>query len=1007
MPPFPPDLQVPAALGLYGTGGLDAVRAALGKHPADGRGDAGPTASPPAVSPASFWRSLAEALRERGHRDAAIEAAGEAVAASPQAEEPASRCTLALALIGGRRTDGALAEVRRALLLAPDCAPALRILALTALGQGVAGAAEQACRRALRTLPGYAEAVATLGLVRMVQGRATEADTLFRVAEAAEPGFPEALGNHATLLASLGHDGDAARKAARATALKPALAGPHALLATLRRKAGRLEEAAAAAACAIEADPDHLDARATLADTLRLLGREEEAAAVCLTGLERQPGHLALLVNLGAALQAQGDSDGALAAYGQALSRSGDLPEVLNNVAMLHRQAGRPDEAAGFLRRARAIRPGDPVVTANLVATLLDAGRTAEAGAVAAEAVQAAPSPDTLGQLGMVLCRLGRPDEAEAAFRETVRSAPANPAPLLQAGGQLLRAGWRERALPYLRAAIRLAPDDSRGWALFGQCLRGLRFADVDATLHADLIGAFTQPGAERTHLVTAAASVVFLGTAMIRLRAAFGMEDPAAGVAALLHTGALEGIAADRLLQTLLEATVAADAGLERALTLLRRLLLESLEGNGGQPGTAPLPDRAPWDRFTVSLARQCFLNEYVYDESPAETAAVERLDRDLLARLEAGQSPPPGRVALLAAYRPLHRWAGAGALLSRSQEPAPAMAPAMALAMLGPLLQSQIVEPREEDALRPLIPRLTPIEDAVSRAVRDQYEESPHPRWVRAGLLDTPLPVPRIIHSMFPHVSLDPADWTAPEVLVAGCGTGREPVWSANQFRGARILAVDLSLSSLAYARRQSERLGLAAIEYAQADLFHLGTLGRRFDLIQSVGVLHHMADPFAAWQGLTNLLRPHGLMQIGLYSETGRQAVVAGRALIAERGHPATPAGIRRFRQEVYALPDGHPVREAIRSLDFHSMSACRDLLFHVHEVRVTLTQLAGWLDRLGLEFLGFQLDDPAEAQLYRQRFPEDRTMTRLDLWERFEAERPAVFGGLYQFWVRRRA
>ena len=47
--------------------------------------------------------------------------------------------------------------------------------------------------------------------------------------------------------------------------------------------------------------------------------------------------------------------------------------------------------------------------------------------------------------------------------------------------------------------------------------------------------------------------------------------------------------------------------------------------------------------------------------------------------------------------------------------------------------LLTQQIREPQAERELRASMPRLTPIEDEVSRAVQRQYEENPFPRWVK----------------------------------------------------------------------------------------------------------------------------------------------------------------------------------------------------------------------------------------------------------------------------------
>src|SRR5678816_3551648 len=149
-----------------------------------------------------------------------------------------------------------------------------------------------------------------------------------------------------------------------------------------------------------------------------------------------------------------------------------------------------------------------------------------------------------------------------------------------------------------------------------------------------------------------------------------------------------------------------------------------------------------------------------------------------------------------------------------------------------------------------------------------------------------------------------------------------------TARQY-GARVLAIDLSRASLAYAAARTRDLGLD-IEYAQADIMRLGTLGRTFDLIESNGVLHHMADPWAGWRVLLSLLRPRGFMRIGLYSELARWGVVAARAFIAQTGYGATPAEIRRFRHDLMRREDAM-ARNIMWFNDFYSASECRDLLF----------------------------------------------------------------------------
>ena len=936
------------------------------------------------ASPAA-WTGLGDARRERGLWVAAVVAAERAVRLAPQ--DGTALTALALARLAAQDSPGALDAAGRAAAAAPRSPAARRASALAFLRAGRLDDAEREAAAGLGLDPAYPEGTAALALVRMMQGRLVEADRLFAAALAAKDSMAEALGNHAALYARLGREAEAMRLAARAVRLKPFLTGPLTLLGSLLHKAGRPDEAAAAFAASVALDPDQLPARINLADALRLAGRAREAVTVCLDGLDRRPRHPDLLVNLGAALQSLGEHDGAIAAYEQALATGSAQPAVDNNLARLHRDTGRPDLALARLRAAHARDPSEPDIAVNLAGLLLEAASAdpallAEAETAAGRAAAVPNRPDALAMLGRIRALAGRTADAEEAFVEALRLTPTDAELWLQAGTALLRAGERIRALGFLRRSVRLVPGNARAWVTFGAALRNLRFAEADNELRSDLLAALDQPAIEITHIGEAVLSVIVLTPGWRDLRVS--RADPAA-VRGALRRGAFDALARDPLLLAFLEAAVVADADVEADLTALRAALL----AEAAEP-FSPIPDAGPWPRLAAALAVQCFLNEYVFTETEAESANVATV----LERLADVSSP--GRLAVFAAYRPLHRQPRTE---SFAAEPRPEA--------LASLFRRQFDEPRREARLETALPVLTPIGDSVSIAVRRQYEESPHPRWFNAGLLDRPLPVPAAMRALFPHVTIETGPWwSAPEILIAGCGTGREPVWAANQFEGARVLAVDLSRASLAYAARQTEDLGVESISYAQADLIELGALERTFDIIQSVGVLHHLADPLAGWRVLTGLLRPHGLMKIGLYSEIARRAIVAGRNLIAQSGFDPSPEGIRRFRQAVLALPENHPARSVVRSVDFYSASACRDLLFHVQEHRMTLPQIADWLDVLGLEFLGFQLEDQTTAHLYRARFPDDPAMRSLADWNRFENDHPMTFGALYQFWVRRK-
>jgi SAM-dependent methyltransferase len=195
-------------------------------------------------------------------------------------------------------------------------------------------------------------------------------------------------------------------------------------------------------------------------------------------------------------------------------------------------------------------------------------------------------------------------------------------------------------------------------------------------------------------------------------------------------------------------------------------------------------------------------------------------------------------------------------------------------------------------------------------------------------------------------------------------------------------------------------AQNLGLTNIEFAQADIMNLGSIGRTFDFIDASGVLHHLADPWGGWRVLLSLLRPGGAMEVGLYSERGRRNVVAARAMIAQRGYRPTAEDIRHCREDIATAEDGSLLKSLTQSHDFFAMSECRDLLFHSQEHRLTLPDIKAFLTANHLQFSGFILP-LAIARRFKVRFPQPEAMTDLDRWQAYESEFPGTFAGMYLF------
>ena len=239
---------------------------------------------------------------------------------------------------------------------------------------------------------------------------------------------------------------------------------------------------------------------------------------------------------------------------------------------------------------------------------------------------------------------------------------------------------------------------------------------------------------------------------------------------------------------------------------------------------------------------------------------------------------------------------------------------------------------------------------------------------------------------------------------MLIAGCGTGKHSI-SAQRYKNANVLAIDLSYKSLAYAKRKTLELNIKNIEYMQADILELEKLNRKFDIIESVGTLHHMEDPIKGLKILLNILEPHGFLRIGLYSETARRYIVKMREFIKNKDYDSTSEDIKSYRQKIINEKDNPLYQKAIINSDFYSTSGVRDLLFHVQEHRFTIPQISKILKDLKLEFLGFIFPNPFIQKKFSKLFPKDKKNILLDNWNQFEIDNPDTFANMYQFWVKK--
>ena len=637
------------------------------------------------------------------------------------------------------------------------------------------------------------------------------------------------------------------------------------------------------------------------------------------------------------------------------------------------------------------ISPSDAEAHSNLGSTLQALGRLEEAETSYKKAI--AIKPDYAGahsNLGITLQVLGRLEEAETSYKKAIAIKPDYADAHSNLGNTLQALGRLEDALTTVIKSIKIKPT-LEAKKLFVQITKKIDVKIWNQSLADLVINALLEPWSRPSDLMSFACILLKVDKEFVQiLNRSEDDSSQARGKVSFLSSISKKEFNASSLLQAMLSSSPIPNAEIERFLTFLRHHLLKVAPSE-----TLKEADTEALTPLYCSLAKQCFINEYVYFQTAEEINLSHQLRDRLIKALEEGGSVSADLVIAVACYFPLCAIAGSEKLLHQKWSDE-----------VKSVLKQQIQEPLEELNLRASIPILTSIDNQVSLAVQSQYEENPYPRWVRLQKDSSKKSLNTYIQSKFP---LSPfrrlVDDRNPEILIAGCGTGQHSIGTSQQYKGARILAVDLSMSSLAYAKRKTTELDIEFIEYAQADLLKLASLGRTFDVIESSGVLHHLENPFEGWEVLLSLLRPHGLMRLGFYSELARQDIVRVRNIISEEGIGSTSQEIRDYRKHLLVLNDSEDYGFAVSSSDFFSTSACRDLLFHVQEHRMNLKILAVFFKDHDLNFLGFDIDSSV-IRAYKNRFPNDPSATNLDQWHIYEEENPNTFATMYQFWIQKK-
>ncbi len=645
-----------------------------------------------------------------------------------------------------------------------------------------------------------------------------------------------------------------------------------------------------------------------------------------------------------------------------------------------------------------------------------------EAIKVAQQSINTQPSAEGFHNLGVCLEKTGQNQEAISIYKKAVELNPD----FMQSHNNLAalyeKIGNIEKAIDHYQIATILSPSTSLYWSnlsrarmsanRFYETLTAIRFTpdrnknknslakqytelfqiaqdfEITPCLINEVLTCLKAKNIDTTYL-TKISQKIFLQQDIVKFLIPKIEQYEIGDFDKLLKDRTLNwGVLNNDLSTAMLSRLPVQSAEIEALLTTLRAHCLESLSKDNSGNNI--------WDHaltFLNALACQCFINEYIFFENDEESSIISKLEQ----RIINGENLTLYDIAIYASYRPLHKLPRANDLLKSLQTQN----------IIKDMVHMQLSEPLQEIAIKQGINNLTSIDDEVSNLVKEQYETNPYPRWINTSIGKS-LPFKNVMQHLFPYMEGERFSYinsTNPKTLIAGCGTGKQAIDTALTFENSDILAIDLSASSIAYATRKTKEYNLKNIKYGIADILKINELKQEFDVIQSVGVLHHMQDPIAGWKALYDILKPGGFMLVAVYSDIARQSINAAREFIEQHNFTSDIEGIRLCRETIQSLPDSNPVKPVTSWMDFYTASTCRDLIFHVQEQCYTTPQLKNILSDISLEFLGFHLPQASTLAQYAAQFPDDLNGTNLKNWHKFEKENPHTFKAMYQMWLQK--
>ena len=666
--------------------------------------------------------------------------------------------------------------------------------------------------------------------------------------------------------------------------------------------------------------------------------------------------------------------------YKEILTINPDHTEAIFHLGTLYSQIKKFSLAKPLLLRADGSNPNNLNIKLNIGSLLFNTGEVDLALKYFDKAIEIQPNFIlAYFNKGIILNSQKKYQDAVKCFEKVIEIDPKNINAYNVLGIILQEIGEFRKSLSYLKKSIEISPNDLRVVNTLLNLLRSIKLSNLSDKNSSELVELFiflfNKDTIDHNELFNNARNLIFFQDDQINF------ENLLKSGVSLLSDKDIKKILNKKLFHLLLQKSLVRDKFLEKFLYLIRKEIL--LQIHNKENSIKELYD------FIASNAEQSFLNEYVVFQSDMEIKIIN----DLKTKVENDKNINELEILILACYLPLN----SSKIINNKLINYISVSP-----LFNDLIKLHIKDPLKEAELKKGINSFDDISDNVSKKVKDQYEENPYPRWRYTNITPKNDFLSILNNAIRPNKINTNNQNIAENVLIAGCGTGQQLV-SKTSYANSNIVAIDLSLSSLAFAKRKMQELNQKNIEFLQGDILSLNSLNKKFNVIECVGVLHHLKDPDEGLRILLNILEPKGYLKLGLYSEYARKHIIELKKFVQKHKFESNIRDIRNFRELAKNNNNDNSFKKINFNFDFYSTSSLRDLIFHVQEHRYTIPKIQDLLKKFDLEFLGFT--NSSIKKEYSKIYPKDLKNTSLENWNNFEINNQDSFREMYQFWVKK--